>query len=270
MHNYPGPGMPKLEAKRASVLGEFGGLGLPLAGHVWVDDPANWGYQNFKTKEELNAAYALLIRRLRLLIGEGLSAAVYTQTTDVEVEVNGLMTYDRAVHKISLDHAALHRQLYAPPPRLVTVVPTSEEKPQTWQFTTIQPAADWTKPDFDTTGWMSGPGGFGTAMTPGSVVRTEWKTPDLWLRRSVTLPEDKLHQPLLRIHHDEDVEIFVDGVSLAKLSGYTTNYTLIPLEDAAARVLRPGQKITLAVHCKQTGGGQYLDVGILDAVPDKP
>ena len=71
------------------MLGEFGGLGLPLEGHTWQAKD-NWGYRSFETKEALNDAYEQLIRRLRPLIGKGLSAAVYTQTTDVEVEVNGL------------------------------------------------------------------------------------------------------------------------------------------------------------------------------------
>src|SRR5690606_9265933 len=98
MHRYPGPGMPEPEDKRAVVLGEFGGLGLPVEGHLWWDK-RNWGYRTYQTKEELWMNYERLIRKLLPLIGQGLAAAVYTQTTDVEGEVNGLMTYDRAVLK---------------------------------------------------------------------------------------------------------------------------------------------------------------------------
>jgi beta-galactosidase/beta-glucuronidase len=100
MHNYPGPGSPEPESKRAVVLGEFGGLGLPLPGHTWQSEK-NWGYRSFKDSESLTKAYLDLVRKLFPLIEQkGLSAAVYTQTTDVEVEVNGLMTYDRAVVKM--------------------------------------------------------------------------------------------------------------------------------------------------------------------------
>ena len=99
MHNYPGPGMFPPMKDRASVLGEFGGLGLPLKGHLWQEKD-NWGYRTFKTTAELRQNYHLLMRRLHPLIGKGLSAAVYTQTTDVEIEVNGLMTYDRALVKM--------------------------------------------------------------------------------------------------------------------------------------------------------------------------
>jgi len=98
-HKYPGPTAPKNEDARAAVLGEFGGLGLPLKGHTWQDQK-NWGYRKYATREELTDAYLNLLTKLQPLIRDGLSAAVYTQTTDVEVEVNGLMTYDRAMIKM--------------------------------------------------------------------------------------------------------------------------------------------------------------------------
>ena len=103
MHEYPGPGAPEPEQNRAIVLGEFGGLGLPVAGHTWQEQK-NWGYRSFTNAVALTDAYVGLIQKLFPLISEkGLSAAVYTQTTDVEIEVNGLMTYDREVVKMNLD-----------------------------------------------------------------------------------------------------------------------------------------------------------------------
>lgn len=102
LHNYPEPLMPHPDLfgeKRVLVLGEFGGLGLPMENHTW-QEKNNWGYQSFKNKEELLKRYSELMDRLPDLISKGLSAAVYTQTTDVEVETNGLMTYDRKEIKI--------------------------------------------------------------------------------------------------------------------------------------------------------------------------
>jgi len=99
IHAYPGPAMPEPEEKRAIVLGEFGGLGLPLEGHTWQTKD-NWGYKSFDSREKLLEAYTGLIEELMPMVRKGLSAAVYTQTTDVEIEVNGLMTYDRAVIKM--------------------------------------------------------------------------------------------------------------------------------------------------------------------------
>ncbi|MCF2496947.1 glycoside hydrolase family 2 protein [Dyadobacter chenhuakuii] len=115
MHNYPAPVMPRPEifgAKQIIVLGEFGGLGLPIDGHVWQQKD-NWGYQSFKNQQELYARYESFVKRFESLIKKGLSAAVYTQTTDVEIETNGLMTYDRKVIKFpEAKLKAIHMPLY--------------------------------------------------------------------------------------------------------------------------------------------------------------
>jgi len=105
LHNYPGPAMPKAEifgSKQAIVLGEFGGLGLPLENHTWVEKN-NWGYQSFTDADALFKTYSGYLDRIANYIGRGLSAAIYTQTTDCEVECNGLMTYDRKVVKVQED-----------------------------------------------------------------------------------------------------------------------------------------------------------------------
>jgi beta-galactosidase/beta-glucuronidase len=103
VHSYPGPAAPKADPTRAAVLGEFGGLGLPIPEHLWMSGAKNWGYRKYKTRDELTAAYLNLAAKLAPLVEARLSAAVYTQTTDVETEVNGLMTYDRAVIKMDPD-----------------------------------------------------------------------------------------------------------------------------------------------------------------------
>ena len=105
-HAYPGPEAPANEPNRAAVLGEFGGLGLPISGHTW-QDKENWGYRSFKSREELTEAYVTLLGKVRPLIENGLCAAVYTQTTDVEIEVNGLLTYDRAMIKMDAEKVAV-------------------------------------------------------------------------------------------------------------------------------------------------------------------
>lgn len=116
LHNYPEPLMPQPELfgkKTILVLGEFGGLGLPVENHTW-QQKNNWGYQSFKNETELLARYTEFINRIPELIGKGLSAAVYTQTTDVEVETNGLMTYDRKLIKMPVEKLnAIHQQLYS-------------------------------------------------------------------------------------------------------------------------------------------------------------
>jgi hypothetical protein len=278
LHIYPGPtpngGQRRQieEAKqqgRAIVLGEFGGLGLPVEGHTWLQK-GNWGYRSFTDPKALTEAYVGLLTKLHPLISAatGYSAAVYTQTTDVEVEVNGLMTYDRAVVKMdeSAIAAAAHKLHDPPPPpaQFRTLVADSREQAQTWSYTTQKPADGWEKPGFDASGWKSGLGGFGTQGTPGATVRTEWNTPDIWIRREFDLPQDAaLKDPHLIIHHDEDADVYVNGVPAARLPGYTSSYEEVALPADARAALRPG-KNTIAVHVKQTSGGQYIDVGIAD------
>jgi hypothetical protein len=100
IHNYPDPQINLYDGRRACVLGEYGGLGLPVDKHLWLND-RNWGYVQFKTAEELTNEYIKLAEKLKKQIQAGFSAAIYTQTTDVEIEVNGLMTYDRKVIKMN-------------------------------------------------------------------------------------------------------------------------------------------------------------------------
>lgn len=100
LHNYPGPSMFLYDPQRVTVLGEYGGIGLPLENHLWWNK-RNWGYVQFKNRDEVTAEYVKYANELKGMVDRGFSAAVYTQTTDVEGEVNGLMTYDRKEIKIN-------------------------------------------------------------------------------------------------------------------------------------------------------------------------
>ena len=100
LHNYLGPSMFLFDPQRVTVLGEYGGIGLPLENHLWWNK-RNWGYVQFKNSDEVTAEYVKYANELKEMVDRGFSAAVYTQTTDVEGEVNGLMTYDRKEIKIN-------------------------------------------------------------------------------------------------------------------------------------------------------------------------
>ncbi len=264
VHAYPGPAMPALEPMRAAVLGEFGGLGLPLADHTWVDRN-NWGYRSFPDTVALGAAYRDLLHQLTFLVADGLAAAVYTQTTDVEVEVNGLMTYDRAIIKLPADAITAAKSLFKPSFTIRAVLPTSQKEGQTWKFTTIAPADGWFAPNFDTGLWQQGVGGFGKTGTPGGAIRTAWTTSDIWLRRSFELGSTALVNPHWRIHHDEDAEVYLNGQLVGRFSGYTSGYQRIPLEAGARAALRRGTNI-IAIHVHQTTGGQYIDLGLDEVI----
>ncbi len=99
LHRYPSPEIYLYDAERVTVLGEYGGIGLPMQGHLWQPDK-NWGYVQFKNTKEVTDEYVKYAEKLKTLINAGFSAAVYTQTTDVEGEINGLITYDRKEIKI--------------------------------------------------------------------------------------------------------------------------------------------------------------------------
>ncbi|MCL6502007.1 MAG: glycoside hydrolase family 2 [Pirellulales bacterium] len=263
VHVYPGPGVGQPDGKRALVLGEFGGLGLGIDGHTWTDK--TWGYRGTADRKELTLAYVSLLRACWALHQEaGLCAAVYTQTTDVETEANGLLTYDREIIKVDMALvAAANRGRF---PAITEWVATSRQQPQTWRYTFHAPPEGWEAPQFDDTGWQQGAGGFGTQGTPGAIVRTEWNSQEIWLRREFEVDELPAEELLLSLHHDEDVEVYLNGVLAAAARGYTTRYVELPLRAEALAALRRGRNV-LAVHCRQTGGGQYIDVGLVRYSP---
>ncbi len=129
------------------------------------------------------------------------------------------------------------------------------------------PAADFAKPAFADGGWKAGPGGFGQGA-PGTRPQTAWSTGDIWLRRPVDVPTVDVSTLRFHTFHDEDVEIYVNGVLAAAASDFTTRYVNLDLTPAGRAALHPGRNL-LAVHCHQTVGGQFIDVGLV-SVTDRP
>ena len=152
-----------------------------------------------------------------------------------------------------------------PPPQVSVVVPTAQQEAISWRYTTRKPADDWFKPDFDDSSWKQGPAGFGTEGTPGAVVRTTWNTDDIWVRREFEMPAGQFPNLELLVHHDEDVEVYLNGILAARASGFTAGYQPLPIGGAARASLKPG-KNTIAAHCHQTTGGQYIDLGFVTVV----
>lgn len=102
LHNYPNPAMYLFDKDYVNVMGEYGGIGFPVEGHLWQTDK-NWGYIQYKSADEVADTYEEYANELIGFVKKGFSGAIYTQTTDVEGEVNGLMTYDRKVIKLDVD-----------------------------------------------------------------------------------------------------------------------------------------------------------------------
>ncbi len=145
---------------------------------------------------------------------------------------------------------------------------TVPDKP--WSYTTQRPASGWERPGFDDSKWKTGPGGFGQRSTPGSRVGTTWRTPDIWLRQTIDLKKLPA-KPALYLYHDEDAEVFINGKPVASFKGYITEYKVAPLDAKSRASLKQGKNL-IAVHCHQTGGGQAIDVHVIDAdhIPQLP
>lgn len=145
----------------------------------------------------------------------------------------------------------------------IPVLPVARNEPTDWSYTEVAPPGDWIDPSVDVSAWQIGKGGFGVDSTPGAVVGTAWTGSEIWIRKTFTLAGlGTLENLAWKIHHDETVEIYLNGVFVHYKSGFTTDYITLPLSDEAKAALKEGENV-IAVHCSQTGGGQYIDVGIV-------
>ncbi|MGH7952074.1 MAG: LamG-like jellyroll fold domain-containing protein, partial [Limisphaerales bacterium] len=264
-HSYPAPGDPS-SATQAPVDGEYGGIGFQMAGHLWNPALAGGNYVGANSTNDIATIYDSFSDDLTYYKSrDGLNAAVYTQITDVENECNGLMTYDRVLKPdLNLIKAsnqkAVSARVYLSP-----VLPTSQTQGRSWHFTTTTPASNWYATNFDDSTLSNGLAGFGTTGTPGAVVRTTWNTSNIWLRQMFTIGS---LTPIARanlifyVYHDEDCEIYINGLLAGSASGYATTYVMLPLNTAGQNSLVANGANIIAVHCHQTTGGQDIDVGI--------
>ena len=271
MHHYPDAAMFPVMKDRVSVLGEFGGLGYDVPGHLWEKE--HWGYVHDDTAEAFKARYRELMKKLAVLASEGLAAAVYTQTTDVERETNGLLTYDRKVVKYPADELAkLHSEVYkaAEVTHLrvdVPLAPDSRNAETLWRSMETAPAEDWTAPGFDDSSWTESVGAFGNDVIiqdfRGLKRGTKWESADLWLRREFTIEDDPapFFELVLTMFYDEDPEIWLNGVKIVDRKGYNTRYEAFVLPETACRALKQSRNV-LAVHVRNATGGAFFDTGL--------
>lgn len=137
-----------------------------------------------------------------------------------------------------------------------------------WRHTTDKPSSGWTAEKFDDSKWKTGQAGFGTPGTPGGKVATAWQTSDIWMRTTFTLPASwdmSRKLGVIRWCHDEDVDVYINGHPAGKDQGFITNYSDVPMD---MRLLRPGVNV-VAMHCRQTSGGQFVDLALLEGGDSK-
>lgn len=155
-----------------------------------------------------------------------------------------------------------------PPPLQITeIVPTSAKSGLMWSYTTAQPAGDWFATDYNTAAWQTGAGGFGSQATPGPIIGTAWDTPDIWARREFMLTDAQLanrDELQLALYHDDDAEVYINGVRAVSADGANNAYEQFSITKAALAALKPGKNV-FAVHVHDSGGDQYLDMGLVRA-----
>ena len=270
------PGMFAVNDRRASFLGEFGGIGCRVEGHLWTDKA--WGYGGTgkdTDRGQVQNKFVALMDHVAGLARDGLSGSVYTQTTDVEGEINGLITYDRKV--VKFDEKALAEvhgrvrsafEIGIQPRETKVLAQKLDTDPLAWAWTTVAPPAGWEKPCFDDSAWARSAGGFGSTFIlkdhPHAKGATKWETPEIWLRRHFTYakPSGKILQATVNMFHDEDAEVYLNGELVLSVKGYNTNWSpfAVPAEKFAAAV-KEGDNV-IAVKVVQNVGGQFIDLGL--------
>ena len=188
VHHYPNPAfVPCGNKNMANVCGEYGGLKYKEDGHIW--GAGDWGYATMSSRKELIDTYEKYVFDLvKFRDCFGLGGAVYTQTTDVEIEINGLITYDRAVEKVDFEKMKeINNRVTKSMLKKDTIIATAMEGGEMWKMTTTKPATDWYTADFDDSSWKEKKSGFGTSGTPNAVVRTTWSSSDIWIRKKFRL-----------------------------------------------------------------------------------
>ncbi len=265
VHNYPTPSYPT-PAGKPRVLGEHGCGALAVAGHDWRER-RNWTDGPLTDGAALLDLYAEFADTTRsAMVTKGLVASVYTQVTDVENELNGLYTYDRAALKVDARRlAAINAALRDPMAHwyYTTLVETSERfnAGAPWTFTRTPPAAGWDGAGFAATGWSKGLGAFGAHSDRA---HTTWADGEIWFRAAFTAAAPVRAQHFrLRIKYEGEIEVFLNGVSAFTGRGGNSMYRTVAPSSAAAAAIVPGAANAIAVHARKTGGGPYADAGVL-------
>jgi len=149
-------------------------------------------------------------------------------------------------------------------PKYKTIVPAGDESNYSAKYTEEQPASNWDEIDFNDNNWKTGTAPFGDSQ---SKAKTVWDSKELWIRREFTISDkDDLNNLFLKLRHDDDVEVFLNGKNIYSKEGANSKLAMIELNEAIKSNLKEGKNL-LAIHCINTGGYAYLDAGIVEKLP---
>ncbi|HOX37895.1 MAG TPA: glycoside hydrolase family 2 TIM barrel-domain containing protein [Candidatus Brocadiia bacterium] len=240
--------------------------------HAYHFQPGSYGYltrvelkagENREIMDELARSRTLTIRMEvpenaknpggLALYGEALGCYPTDPTVILDYDADHALPGDyRTDEAIAIDCMATTRE---------TLIPTAEQQPPAWRFTMERPVDGWTSQEFNDREWKVGRGGFGTEGTPNAILNTTWSGPDIWLRMRFDAPRPAdLIGGVIRIYHDEDAEVHLNGRKIAERREYVTDYVEITLSVKDIDCIKEKDNV-IAVHCRQTTGGQNIDVG---------
>lgn len=273
-------GIPPKSATQIGVDSKSLGNGLAVPGHAWPGkpwaqgtyDPATGGGTSGDTPtlypldEDSKRWYTRQTRNFyRSLWANtdrtGSSGDFKVQLYDLENETNGLLSYDRAVWKVEPEIIASAARGEGLRADVTYIIPISKIEQTQWRYSTDLPTGNWRAPQFDDTNWKVGRSGFGGEVG-GGPSGTAWTSSDIWLRQTFTLKGEP-RNPMIRMVHDEAVEVYINGVLATREGGYITAFDDYELASLALATFKIGPN-TIAVHCKNTGGGQGVDVGLVE------
>lgn len=270
-HSYPDPSCP-LDDNRAAVCGEYGGITLKVQGHVWPG--GDFQYTTVETGEDFTVLFNKLADKVKDHYYYGLNAAVYTQLSDVEIERNGIYTYDRRVLK---PHSAtgelkskIEECINLPQSgvKVKTIISTSKEHKYKWRYTTSTDVPRrWFAKEFDDRSWQEGEAAFGKTdlWNAKELVSTPWDTPQIYMRRWFYLGDitpEMVDAMRFLLYHDDDIHIYINGVWAASKKGSVSNYIPFDISYEAKQTLKPNSWNLIAVEGIQGGGVQIMDLGI--------
>jgi len=254
-HSYPHPSCP-VSQSQAIACGEFGGMGLKIEGHCF---DGGFGTVMAKNEDELIGMYRQNSRELAMMkTSMGMSAAVYVQTTDVEGEVNGFLTYDRAVIKADTTRIRQCNEL------AISGRNTLEEKltaPQSfatqWKLCKEKPAENWVEPGFDDSKWKTAKAGIGLDEKTYGPEATQ----ELWFRQEVVLDNfsaEEIAKLALFLYADV-CEVYINGVKASEITPnlFTKSYSILKISEEAKKAIRPGARNILAVHRTPGAGFKF-------------
>ncbi|WP_116108782.1 glutaminase family protein [Lewinella sp. IMCC34191] len=209
-----------------------------------------------RAQDKLRApAYPLVTHNPNFSIwsmGDELNTSPTKHWTETNHDLLGLVRVDEKVYRFMGMEPTLYQ----------TILPASDESEQPVAFTLTDPGQNWTSVAYDDAHWQRGAAPFSEDKKQAA---TLWTTDDLWYRNTFDLEETELHDLLLKLRHDDNVTVYLNGVEIAAINGWQHSYKYLPIPDAATESLTPTGNV-LAIHIRNTAGGQWLDAGIVRKV----